>query len=934
MEVKAEYLAIFAEEAAEQLREWEGSLLALEKDPGSRDPVDALFRAIHTLKGSSGFIGFDRLQKLAHGLESVLADVRDGTRSFTPALGEVLFKGLDVARDAIDVFSTGGEVAVDVDGLLERLEEATGSNGQAGAGVQDNGRQAPQAPATSAVGPALVGARRLLVSIDGAAREAYLRSFVVKARLEKIGRIVSMDPQPETLSAGTDPFRYTVVLESDVDPSTIPGLLSLDQVTVTLVAPGEAGPAAQAETVAERGRDGASPSARDGRAPAASPAKPDEVVRVSVHKLDALLNLVGELVIHNSGFVSTAQQLREQHGKTPLVADLEEKTEALAAITSQLQDGIMKARMLPVASVFGRFQRVVRDLARAGGKTVSLEVFGEETEIDKKVIDRIGEPLVHLVRNAVDHGLEATAARTARGKNPTGTIRLGAYQEGDHICIEVSDDGKGLDRDAILRKAMEKGLLGAEEAATASEERVLGFIFLPGFSTANVVSDISGRGVGMDAVRRAVDEMNGSVRVRSEPGRGTTVTISLPLTMAIITAVLVEVDGSVYAIPLSTVKEIVKTRESTLRSVGARQVLLLRDEVLALVRLGRALEGRTEAEAAAERPGAAGDGAPVVVVESDGLKIGLEVNRILGTRDVVIKSLGRHYREVEGLIGASILGNGQIALITDVEALVRRSRSRTAASVAADRGGSAAAVAVKQDAPCETVAPCPEEAAAPVTEGVRPSDAIARLVEGTRIHLLDDVNNDGAIQASLSLSQFTGQEVRVSFPETRLTALRDVPALLGGEEATVGGIYVGVQGDIAAGVLLVLPEKNLLQINDLLHGRAAGSTRQRSEVDLSALSELGNILSSCFINAISDAARVAAGPAVPEISVDMCLAVIDSVLARFNRPGERILLTEATIYGSGMEDVVCHQLFFVEPDSLARLLDALTARAPAPAGQR
>ena len=246
----------------------------------------------------------------------------------------------------------------------------------------------------------------------------------------------------------------------------------------------------------------------------------DEVVRVSVTKLDTLLNLVGELVIHNSGFVAVTQQLREQYGKAAFVYDLQQKTEALSAITRDLQEGIMKARMLPIANVFNRFNRVVRDLSKASRKNVTLEIFGEETEIDKKVIDRIGEPLVHLIRNAVDHGIEPPSERTAlRARAPNGQVRLGAYQDGDHICIEVSDDGRGLDRDAILSKALEKGLLSREEAPRASTERILGFIFLPGFSTAERVSDISGRGVGMDAVKAAVEEMNGSLRVRSTPRR-------------------------------------------------------------------------------------------------------------------------------------------------------------------------------------------------------------------------------------------------------------------------------------------------------------------------------------------------------------------------------------------------------------------------------
>ena len=257
--------------------------------------------------------------------------------------------------------------------------------------------------------------------------------------------------------------------------------------------------------------------------------------------------------------------------------------------------------------------------------------------------------------------------RTALGKSPNGRVRLGAYQDGDHICIEVSDDGRGLDRDAILSKALEKGLLSQEEAPRAGTERILGFIFLPGFSTAERLSDISGRGVGMDAVKAAVEEMNGSLRVRSTPHAGTTITITLPLTMAIITAVLVEVDRSTFAIPLSSVREILKIHADALKSVGGRRVILLREEVLALVHLGSALRDGKGGE-----PQAASEGMPVVVVDFEGRKIGLEVEKILGTREIVIKSLSRHYREVDGLIGASILGNGKIALIVDVETLVRQ----------------------------------------------------------------------------------------------------------------------------------------------------------------------------------------------------------------------------------------------------------------------
>jgi two-component system chemotaxis sensor kinase CheA len=987
MEVKAEYLAIFSEEATDQLREWEESLLALEKSPGDKEPLNNMFRAIHTLKGSAGFIGFDGLQKLAHDLESSLSSVRDGARRYDGALGDLLFKGLDLARSLIDLFTNGqdpgGRAAADLDveGFLARLaaladasgtRDAPGAPSSAGsskaaaaapkgaaavAPVSKAARPKAAPPAAAAAAPPAVPSTAakaappktagtpeaspgtheaqsparsctLVVRIEGQNREAYLRSCLVKARLDRLGTVTDMQPSPEVLRESTEPFVYSVTMSAGADAAEIASSVSIDQVSVApapIEAP-EAPRAQSSEQPAEAGKG----------------TRPEEVVRVSVQKLDTLLNLVGELVIHNSGFVATTQQLREKYGKTAAIYDLEEKTEALSAITRDLQDGIMKARMLPIASVFNRFRRVVRDLAKSSGKSVMLDVFGEETEIDKKVIDRIGEPLVHLVRNAVDHGLEPTSERTSAGKPEAGTIRLGAYQEGDHICIEVSDDGRGLDRGAILSKALEKGLISSEEAPRASAEQVLGFIFLPGFSTALKVSDISGRGVGMDAVKRAVDEMNGNVRVKSTPGAGTTVTISLPLTMAIITAVLVEASGSTYAIPMSAVREIVKTSDSILRTVGTRRIILLRSEVLALVNLAGALkDGQDVVEAARA-------GRPVIVVDFEGRKIALEVDEIHGSREVVIKSLSRHYREVEGLIGASILGNGKIALIVDVETMISRhhggARVITGAGASADPESAAVRemplreVASRAAPPQAASAPAaePPQSAVSAPAEVEPPrpivrnesmEQLARDVAGSKGRLLEDVNNAGAIQASMSLTQLMGHEIRVSFPESRLVAIKDVAEIMGGEESTVGGMYVGVQGDLEAGMLLVIPEKNILVLDDMLHRRPAGTTKDLAEVDLSGISELGNIMSSCFINAMADEAHLHLSPEVPEISVDMCLPVIDSVLARFNEPGEKLLLTSAVIYSEGSDNVVCHQVMFLAPDSLRKLMSALAGGA-------
>ncbi len=923
MEIKAEYRAIFTEEAREHLEQWEQALLALERAPGDTELIHEIFRCVHTLKGSAGFIGFDDLQRLEHGLESALAEVRDGLAQLSPPLVDILFRGLDLTRRMVNSFAAGTPCDVDVDGLLVELRAAPAEQAAAGDAAAPPAAACVAAAGGSA-GPAGPALRYVAsVTITAEPRESYLRSLLVRNRVGEVGRVVSEDPSPEALKGATGRFSYRVVLESDCDEPTIRKAFDVDQVELTAFSL-ESAAAAPQPAPSDSGPP--APTVE----PAAHTARLDEVVRVSVERLDTLLNLVGELVIQNSGFCSLTQRLRDSHRRDPLVSELEAKTETLGKITRDLQDGIMKVRMLPVNTVFSRFHRVVRDLSRVRDKGVELQIHGGETEIDKKVMDRLGDPLVHLVRNAVDHGLETREERVARGKGAVGIVRLGAYQDGDHICVEVADDGRGLDRKAILAKGVEKGLVKEEEASLLSDEQVFGLVFLPGFSTAKQVTEVSGRGVGMDVVLREIEALGGSVRIRSKEGEGTTVTLSLPLTMAIVSAVLVEVSDSTFAIPLSSVREVLKVDPAVLRTVGGRKTIRLREEILALVSLEEAL--------GVERNGHGGDGGvrqPVIVVDYDSRKIGLGVERVLGTDEIVIKSLSRHFREVEGLIGASILGSGRIALIVDVEAMVRRyhgidSAGRASVAPLAPVNEPAPRAGAKTEAPAPAAADAPPAAAAaaaprqqPVPAAPGPSPTPAPELIGRQAALLEEIHTAGAIQASAALCQLTGQDVRVSFPESRVVELADVAQQLGGDELPMAGIYMGLNGDLHGGMLMMLPAANLAKLHEMLHHTPAGSCASLDDVDMSAIQEAANIVSSSFINAMSDAARLALQGDPPETSVDMCLAVVDSVLARFNQPGDRILLTRAVVFSGRLEEMVCHLLLFLEPQSSSQLVAAL-----------
>ena len=926
--LKEEYKGIFLDEAQVQIQEWEEALLSLEKAPADRELINRIFRAIHTLKGSSGFVGMAPLQKLAHEIETGLQAVRDGQAALCPEMVQILFEGLDASRKLVDAFASGAPFVDAVESIRAKLD------GISSAGI----------PLIDSAGAPIAAQRESIeknlfqigIQVDAPSTERYLRSLLVHSRLEDLGTVVMVTPSLEDLRMRGEEFAYVVVLETKKAEEQVMKALLLDQVKVVQIksvkrSASESQPP-DVDSIAAQGKSSDELYARVARS--------DNMVRVPASKLDAMLNLVGELVIQNAGFISIAGELKTIFGRSPLITKLEEKSEQLARVARELQDAVMKVRMLPVATVFNRFQRVVRDLSRNRGKEVRLDIYGEETEIDKKVIDRMGEPLVHLVRNAVDHGIEGPDDRRAAGKNPTGFVRLGAYQEGDRICVEISDDGRGLDRERIITKGIEKGLITSKDAQGMSNEAAFHLIFLPGFSTAEQVTDISGRGVGLDVVKRFVEEMDGAVQVRSSIGKGTTVKITLPLTMAIIRTILVQTSTCYFAIPLSSVREIIKVDPRTCRSLHKETVVQLRDEILSLVPLRELLRiggnGGSSGEEAQEAQS-------VVVVDYEGHRIGVIVDRLLGITEIVIKSLSRHYREIEGLVGASILGNGAIALILDVEAImsahyrqadIRKSARIERQSVATGDVSEAGLVKPESSAIEEppAIADAPPEAAgisepAPATEQAPPWSLDEKQRE-----TLNEIFATSAMQASSAMSTLMRRTVQVSFPELKLVRIAEVSGALGGDESAVVRVYVEFTGEVVGGNLIVLPIGQALRFCDILFERAAGKTVDIDQEDLSAIAEVGNILSASFINAIANQCGCTLHPQVPDVRIDMCLSTIDSVLSRFNRPGDEILLTEAQLFYGDSDQTLCHMLLFLEIDSMARVQQVLSADGMRKAG--
>lgn len=657
----AQFQQVFIEESLEGLDTMESSLLALDEG-GDAELVHTIFRAAHSIKGGAATFGFPEMSSFTHEAESLLDEVRSGKRAIDGSIIELLLRTVDCLRGMF-ARAQAGEALNDAvaEGLRNELAAAMGRGVPANA-VQAR-RDVDQADAwTIRFRPhagMLAGGNeplRLIRELAG------LGKLQVTPEFDKLPAFAALEPTECHVG-------WTIELTGPVKRADITGVFDWveDECDLTIEAK---------HVVAEVVAAPAAPVA----APAAAPAVADagaaraqretsaesSSVRVSIDKIDGLINLVGELVITQS----MLDTFREGDIDAARLAILEQGLAQLARHTRELQESVMGIRMLPIASVFNRFPRMVRDISQKLGKQVKLELIGEQTELDKTVLEKIGDPMVHLVRNAIDHGLETPDKRRASGKGDTGTLTLQASHRGGNIVVEVSDDGAGLNRDAIVAKAIQRGIISTGEGM--SDDAVAELIFQPGFSTAAVTTDLSGRGVGMDVVRRNVSDLGGTVTIRSTQGKGSVFTITLPLTLAIIDGLTAAVGEERYIVPLVSIVESVQLKAEAVRSVvGGGELFRFRGEYLPVIRLHDAFGCENAVHAI--------DEGLMVVVEGDGSRVGLFVDGLIGQQQAVVKSLEANYRRVQGVSGATILADGSVALIVDIAGLVRMQGRRKAA---------------------------------------------------------------------------------------------------------------------------------------------------------------------------------------------------------------------------------------------------------------
>ena len=701
----SQYLDIFVDETKEHIQVLSDQIMVLEKEPDNSDAIAEIFRSAHSLKGMAGTMGFKRMQRLTHDMENVFSAVREGKMKVNDSLVDTLFRGLDAIQEYLDLIQeTSDEGDNDNEAIINELQFLNGGGGEAPAAPAATSAPAAtaSAAATATEENAETNAKAKFHDIklseveEHAIKKAFddnmnvfgatvyiqescllkaARAFLVFKALEEIGEIIISNPSVQEIEDEKFDFDFSLIFltketESEVR-AAIQNVSEIEDVVIEAIdeskaeepkkadepkkeeAPKSAAPAAAATAAAPAAKQDASKAKGKGK-PVVS-----RSVRVDIEKLDSLMNQVSELIIAKNGLVSMSATDKRDSGD---MSAFNEQIEYLGTVTTNLHETVMKVRMVPIESTVQKFPRMIRDLSKKLDKKMELYMTGEDTELDRTVVDEIGDPLMHLLRNSADHGLESNEERVRLGKPEVGSIFLDAYQEGNNVVIEVRDDGAGINVEKVKKKMVERGLVPADQIDTITDKEAIATLFSPSFSTADKVSDVSGRGVGLDVVKTNIESLGGTIECKTERGAGSSFTIRLPLTLAIVQALMVELGTEKYAIPLGSIQTIEEVTKDDIKYVQSKEVISLRGTVIPLIRLDTLLD-------VPERE-ANNDNIVIVIVRKADKLAGLVVDGLIGQQEIVIKSIGKYISTPKLISGSTILGDGEVALILDANVLL------------------------------------------------------------------------------------------------------------------------------------------------------------------------------------------------------------------------------------------------------------------------
>ncbi len=684
----SQYLSMFIEESKEHLQSLNEQLLILEKEPDNSDTINEIFRAAHSLKGMAGTMGYKKMQRLTHEMEDVFSEIRNGKVQVNAELVDLLFQCLDELSKYLDNIIATSDEGSESNEQLPELLSAFVKNVDAAPVAQKQESAATvtatavmEAPQSEAKFRTLKPAEHEKKAIEKAyelGKHVYgmtvhinescilkaARAFLVFKTLEEFGDVIKSSPEVQEIEDERFDFDFSVFFVTEESEEKIKKVvLNVSEIQSVDIGVIENTKSEQSSEKEEKNTE----TVKKETTTAKTSSKQNSMgtkqvvkqsVRVDVEKLDNLMNSVSELIIAKNGLASISAAEVELQNRT----EFNEQIEYLERITTELHQSVMKVRMVPIESVVNKFPRMIRDLSKKLNKKMELQMTGEDTELDRTVVDQIGDPLQHLLRNSADHGLESNEARIAAGKPEVGSIFLNAYQEGNNVVIEVGDDGAGINIEKVKKKAIEKGLINEEQAETMTDKEAVDLLFKPGFSTADTISDVSGRGVGLDVVKTNIEALGGDIEAHTKKGEGSTFIIRLPLTLAIIQALMVELGTEKYAIPLGCIQTIEDIAVSDIMYVQSKQVINLRGTVIPLLNLDEMLD--------VTKPEETPESITVVIVRKGERLAGLIVDNLIGQLEIVIKSIGKYINNSKMISGATILGDGEVALILDVNTLV------------------------------------------------------------------------------------------------------------------------------------------------------------------------------------------------------------------------------------------------------------------------
>ncbi len=912
-----EYRELFLEEAEEYLTALNDNLIAIEKNHDDAKLIDNIFRVAHTLKSSCAAVGLKEISALAHKSEDVMHKVRDGQIVISEHIIDVLFEVLDVVKSSIETIKKGKEPVYETILTTNKLEDILKEKQETQ--VKENKEEESvftkmkiDEKYKDLIEKAVASGQNVFqanIIIDQREMLKWLRAELLLNKVRTLGNLIGIEPVKEKITDPSFNGSFSILMSYSGNQEKLKSELTVDlikHVGVVLLAGGtetkQESPAVMEENVSlKEGRaastanpveTGKTQVVKDEKKDEGQKIKTSDTIRVNTEKLDDLMNQIGELATTISGIRQIEKRVQEVTNDAELVNQVSFLADKLSNLSVDLQYSIMSTRMLPISTVFNQFNRVVRDLSHKMEKKIELILKNEETELDKKIIDSIGEPLMHLVRNSVDHGIESPEKRKAKGKPETGSVTLAAERTGNHILISITDDGDGLDVAKIRKTVIKRGLAAQADVEAMSDDQIIQYIFAPGFSTQEKVSDVSGRGVGLDVVKTVVNSLGGTVEVKTESAMGTEFILMLPLTLTTTFIILFSSGKNMYAIPVNDVKESLSVERSQIKTVDGNRTIMLREEVLPLVSLKEVYDGLKEEETK-ERYS-------VIVVAYREKKIGIIVDRIIGTDEIVLKSLEKNYHNIEGLSGASILGDGRIALGLDVVGIINMMKKKEEPSIAEKRK-----VKPHKETPAKK-----EE-----------------IVKKTNSTVFDDalilgVFEKSFVGAAAALSSMTGRILTIaSGSEVKLIPGEDIINCMTGEiDKPYFGSLVKTHEGLISNILFITPRSEGIGMFDLISGNPEGTTTEPVDDVINAIGEINNVLSSSFINNVANNINKEIHPGTPLNSYDMLGAILQGAVLQEEMMDKKILLAETLISEKGKGNFKARILIMTDKNEFVKLI--------------